>query len=202
MKIFNRRKDETTNLIIGLGNHGNRYENNRHNIGFMVVDLLAEQWGETITKKQARSVLTSHRIGGSKIILAKPQTYMNESGRAVQALLNYYKITPDRMIVIFDDLDLPLGTIRMRPFGGTGGHRGMRSIQKLIHTQDYPRMRVGIGRPPGRMDPAAYVLQDFTQDEYEALQSTLSRSVDCLTHFLEHGLEEAMNSCNPSTQAP
>ena len=202
MKIFNRRKDETTNLIIGLGNHGNRYKNNRHNIGFMVVDLLAEQWGETITKKQARSVLTSHMIGSSKIILAKPQTYMNESGRAVQALLNYYKITPDRMIVIFDDLDLPLGTIRMRPFGGTGGHRGMRSIQKIIHTQDYPRMRVGIGRPPGRMDPAAYVLQDFTQDEYEALQSTLSRSVDCLTHFLEHGLEEAMNSCNPSTQAP
>jgi aminoacyl-tRNA hydrolase len=108
MKLFNRRKDETKNLIIGLGNHGNRYKNNRHNIGFMVVDLLAEQWGETITKKQARSVLTSHRISGSQVILAKPQTYMNESGRAVKALIDYYKVTPERMIVIFDDLDLPL----------------------------------------------------------------------------------------------
>jgi PTH1 family peptidyl-tRNA hydrolase len=202
MKLFNRRKDETKNLIIGLGNHGNRYKNNRHNIGFMVVDLLAEQWGETITKKQARSVLTSHRISGSQVILAKPQTYMNESGRAVQALIDYYKVTPERMIVIFDDLDLPLGTLRIRPFGGTGGHRGMRSIQNKIHTQEYPRMRVGISRPPGRMDPAEYVLQDFEQDELENLQGTLNRAVGCLIHFLEHGLEEAMNSCNSPAQVP
>jgi PTH1 family peptidyl-tRNA hydrolase len=202
MKLFNRRKDETNNLIIGLGNHGNRYKNNRHNIGFMVVDLLAEQWGETITKKQARSVLTSHRISGSQVILAKPQTYMNESGRAVQALIDYYKVTPERMIVIFDDLDLPLGTLRIRPFGGTGGHRGMRSIQNKIHTQEYPRMRVGISRPPGRMDPAEYVLQDFKQDELENLQGTLNRAVGCLIHFLEHGLEEAMNSCNSPAQVP
>jgi PTH1 family peptidyl-tRNA hydrolase len=202
MKLFNRRKDETKNLIIGLGNHGNRYKNNRHNIGFMVVDLLAEQWGETITKKQARSVLTSHRISGSQVILAKPQTYMNESGRAVQALIDYYKVTPERMIVIFDDLDLPLGTLRIRPFGGTGGHRGMRSIQNKIHTQEYPRMRVGISRPPGRMDPAEYVLQDFKQDELENLQGTLNRAVGCLIHFLEHGLEEAMNSCNSPAQVP
>jgi PTH1 family peptidyl-tRNA hydrolase len=202
MKLFNRRKDETKNLIIGLGNHGNRYKNNRHNIGFMVVDLLAEQWGETITKKQARSVLTSHRISGSQVILAKPQTYMNESGRAVQALIDYYKVTPERMIVIFDDLDLPLGTLRIRPFGGTGGHRGMRSIQNKIHTQEYPRMRVGISRPPGRMDPAEYVLQDFEQDELENLQGTLNRAVGCLIHFLEHGLEEAMKSCNSPAQVP
>jgi PTH1 family peptidyl-tRNA hydrolase len=202
MKLFNRRKDETKNLIIGLGNHGNRYKNNRHNIGFMVVDLLAEQWGETITKKQARSVLTSHRISGSQVILAKPQTYMNESGRAVQALIDYYKVTPERMIVIFDDLDLPLGTLRIRPFGGTGGHRGMRSIQNKIHTQEYPRMRVGISRPPGRMDPAEYVLQDFKQDELENLQGTLNRAVGCLIHFLEHGLEEAMKSCNSPAQVP
>jgi PTH1 family peptidyl-tRNA hydrolase len=202
MKLFNRRKDESTYLIIGLGNHGNRYKKNRHNIGFMVVDLLAEQWGETITRKQARSVLTSHKINGIQVILAKPQTFMNESGRAVQALLNYYRVTPDRMIVIFDDLDLPLGTLRIRPFGGTGGHRGMRSIQNTIHTQDYPRMRVGISRPPGRMDPADYVLQDFTQDELETLQSTLKRAVGCLIHFLEHGLEDTMNSCNTPAQAP
>jgi PTH1 family peptidyl-tRNA hydrolase len=202
MKLFNRRKDETKNLIIGLGNHGNRYKNNRHNIGFMVVDLLAEQWGETITKKQARSVLTSHRISGSQVILAKPQTYMNESGRAVKALIDYYKVTPERMIVIFDDLDLPLGTLRIRPFGGTGGHRGMRSIQNKIHTQEYPRMRVGISRPPGRMDPAEYVLQDFKQDELENLQGTLNRAVGCLIHFLEHGLEEAMKSCNSPAQVP
>jgi PTH1 family peptidyl-tRNA hydrolase len=168
----------------------------------MVVDLLAEQWGEAITRKQARSVLTSHKINGTRVILAKPQTFMNESGRAVQALLNYYRVTPDRMIVIFDDLDLPLGTLRIRPFGGTGGHRGMRSIQNKIHTQDYPRMRVGISRPPGRMDPADYVLQDFTQDELETLQSTLKRAVGCLIHFFEHGLENTMNSCNTPAQAP
>jgi PTH1 family peptidyl-tRNA hydrolase len=168
----------------------------------MIVDRLAEHWGIAITKKQARSALISHKINRSQVILAKPETYMNESGRAVQALLNYYKVTPDQMIVVFDDLDLPLGTIRMRPFGGTSGHKGMRSIQTKIHTQDYPRMRVGIGRPPGKMDPAIYVLQDFEQAEVETLNLTLDRAVDCLVNFLNHGLEDAMNSCNKPQPTP
>jgi PTH1 family peptidyl-tRNA hydrolase len=202
MKLFKRHEAKRTELVIGLGNHGNRYKNNRHNIGFMVVDLLAERWGETISKKQARSLLVSHTLSNSRVILAKPQTYMNDSGRAVQALLSFYKIPTERMIVIFDDLDLPLGAIRMRPYGGTSGHRGMRSIQTKILTQDYPRMRVGIGRPPGRMDPADYVLQDFVEDEHETVHYTIDRAMRCLQQYLEHGIEDAMNTCNTSPQIP
>lgn len=202
MKLFKGRQSPAAYLIIGLGNHGNRYRNNRHNIGFMAVDRLAQSWGLSITKKQSRSLIASHKLGEQRIILAKPQTFMNESGRSAQALLSYHKISPERMMIIFDDLDLPLGTIRMRPSGGTGGHRGMRSIQGLIRSQEYPRMRLGIGRPPGRMDPADYVLQDFGMDELEILSPTLDRAVECLLRYIEDGIEEAMNGCNSVIQAP
>lgn len=202
MRLFRRREDPGTLLIVGLGNHERRYQHNRHNVGFMVVDHLAQTWGETIGKKQSRSLISTCKFGDARIILAKPQTYMNESGRAIQALLSYYKLRPHQMLVIFDDLDLPLGTIRMRPAGGTGGHRGMRSIQNGIKTQEYPRMRVGIGRPPGRMDPADYVLEDFKADELDVLATTLDRSVACLIRYLENGIDDAMNECNTPTQTP
>lgn len=202
MKLFRRKEPQSKCLVIGLGNHGARYKNNRHNIGFMIVDQLAVSWGLSIAKKQSRAKVVTHKVFDSQVILAKPQTFMNESGRAVQALLSYYKITPVQMIVLFDDLDLPLGTIRMRPFGGTGGHRGMRSIQNAIQSQDYPRMRVGIGRPSGRMDPAAYVLQDFSHNERDLVETTIDRAVDCLQRYLEHGIEDAMNMCNTSVEIP
>ena len=201
MKLFKRREDLSTHLILGLGNHEARYKNNRHNIGFMIVDHLAARWDMAITKKQSRSLLVTTTFQDKKVIVAKPKTFMNQSGRAAQAILSYYKLVPSRMMVIFDDLDLPLGVIRMRPSGGTGGHRGMRSIQNTLKTQEYPRMRVGIGRPRGRMDPADYVLQDFSNDELEIVEQSIDRAVDCLIVFLEHGIEDAMNSCNQAAQA-
>ncbi len=201
MKLFKRQEDRSTQLVLGLGNHEAHYKNNRHNIGFMIVDHLAARREMAITKKQSRSLLVTMTFQDKKVILAKPRTYMNQSGRAAQAILSYYKLVPNRMMVIFDDLDLPLGVIRIRPSGGTGGHRGMRSIQNTLKTQDYPRMRVGIGRPPGRMDPAAYVLQDFSKDELEIVEQCIERAVDCLIVFLEQGIEDAMNSCNQAVQA-
>jgi PTH1 family peptidyl-tRNA hydrolase len=202
MKLFSRRDDKPTHLIVGLGNHGLAYKNNRHNIGYMVVDHLAELWGESITKAQARSLTLVHHVDEVKVILAKPQTYMNESGRAVDSLLRYYKIPSKRMLVVYDELDLPLGSIRMRPSGGTGGHRGMRSIQNVIRSQDFPRMRIGIDRPPGRMDPADYVLQDFNAEEHETVMDTIERAVMCLKVYLDQGIEQAMNSCNIPPEAP
>lgn len=200
MKFFKRRDPKPTYLLIGLGNPGNKYRNHRHNIGFMVVDHLAKQWGGTITKGQAKSLTMTHHLDDARIILAKPQKFMNESGRSVAALLKFYKIPLERILVIYDELDLPLGTLRMRPSGGTGGHRGMRSIQNEIQSQAYPRMRVGIDRPPGRMDPAHYVLQDFGQDELQIIDIILDRSVTCLQHFLDQGIEDAMNTCNQLPQ--
>jgi PTH1 family peptidyl-tRNA hydrolase len=201
MKLFSRRDDKPTHLLVGLGNHGQAYRNNRHNIGFMVVDHLAKTWGETISKAQARSLTLVYHTHDARVLLAKPQTYMNESGRAVEALLRYYKIPSERMFVVYDELDLPLGSIRVRPFGGTGGHRGMRSIQNTIHSQDFPRMRIGIDRPPGRMDPADYVLQDFNPEERQIVQDTIERAVECLKVYLNQGIEQAMNSCNNSPEA-
>ena len=168
----------------------------------MIVDQLANALGISIAKKQTRSLLAIHKQDSARIILAKPQTFMNESGRAVQSILSHFKISPERMMVIFDDLDLPLGTIRIRPSGGTGGHNGMRSIQAKINTQEYPRMRVGIGRPPGRMDPADYVLQDFSDEQLELLELTTKRAVECLVSYLEDGIEEAMTNCNAAIQLP
>jgi PTH1 family peptidyl-tRNA hydrolase len=201
MKLFSRRDGKPTHLILGLGNHGHAYRNNRHNIGFMVVDHLAKTWGETILKAQARSLTLIHHADDARVLLAKPQTFMNESGRAVEALLRYYKIPPERMLVIYDELDLPLGSIRVRPFGGTGGHRGMRSIQNTIRSQDFPRMRIGIDRPPGRMDPADYVLQDFNPEERETVLDTIERAVECLKVYLNQGIDQAMNSCNTPPEA-
>ena len=196
MKLFQRREEKPAYLMIGLGNPGNKYRNNRHNIGFMIVDHLAERWRGSITKGQAKSLTMIHHLHDSRVILAKPQKFMNESGRSVAALLKFYKIPLERLIVIYDELDLPLGTIRMRPEGGTGGHRGMLSIQNEIHSQAYARMRVGIDRPPGRMDPAHYVLQDFGPDELPIIEIILDRSVKCLQYFIDQGIDQAMNTCN------
>jgi PTH1 family peptidyl-tRNA hydrolase len=201
MKLFSRREEKTTYLIVGLGNHGLAYKNNRHNIGYMTVDHLAKTWGETISKTKARSLTLIHQIDGTRVILAKPQTFMNDSGRAVEELLRYYKIPLEHMLVVYDELDLPLGSIRLRPFGGTGGHRGMRSIQNTIRSQEFPRMRIGIDRPPGRMDPADYVLQDFSPEEQETVLDAIERAVECLKVYLRQGIEEAMNSCNTSPEA-
>jgi PTH1 family peptidyl-tRNA hydrolase len=149
------------------------------------------------SRTQKKALVALGGVAGHDVILAKPQTYMNESGRAVAALMRFYGVDLDRLLVVYDDLDLPLGTLRMRPEGGTGGHKGMSSIiQHLGGSQSFPRLRIGIGRPPGRMDPAAYVLQDFSVDELLLFGEVLSRAVSTIQLWLDAGIDAAMNTCN------
>lgn len=183
-------------LVVGLGNPGRQYQNTRHNAGFMVVDRLAERLGVRFSRLQFRALVVDGRYQERKIILAKPQTYMNESGQAVGALVRFYKITRENIMVVHDDVDLPFGVLRLRPAGSSGGQKGMESIIERLGTQDFPRLRVGIGRPPGQMLAAAYVLQEFDRDEKEELPAVIDRAVDALLMVLTEGLEKAMNQYN------
>jgi PTH1 family peptidyl-tRNA hydrolase len=185
-----------TYLLIGLGNPGREYRDTRHNIGFMMLDLLAVRLDARGMKLQSKAIVTSAMHEERKIILAKPQTYMNLSGHSVQGLLNFYKIPHTHLLVAHDDMDLPYGTIRIRPSGGPGGQRGMAHTIELLGTKDFPRLRLGIGRPPGRMDPKAYVLQNFSKDEFKILPDVLNRAADAALEFVMNGLNAAMNKYN------
>ena len=185
-----------TYLVIGLGNPGREYAQTRHNAGFLLVDALAARLGVRFRRLQFKALTTDTRYGEAKIILAKPQTYMNLSGQAVGSLMRFYKIPPERLLVAYDDLDLPLGTVRLRPKGGHGGHKGMRSIIERLGTQEFPRLRLGIGRPPGRMDAADYVLQPFAPAELEAMSIAFDRGVEGIFRWLDEGLDAAMNFVN------
>ena len=154
-------------LIVGLGNPGPRYRGNRHNIGFQVIDAFAESNHLEFTRTEHYAQTAHGSIQNHRVILAKPQTWMNDSGKAVAPLARYYRITPDRILIIYDDLDIPLGTIRFRPKGTSGGHRGVQSIISHLAETTFSRLRIGIGRPPGQMDAAAYVLQNYSEQEYE-----------------------------------
>jgi PTH1 family peptidyl-tRNA hydrolase len=160
-------------LIAGLGNPGSRYAANRHNIGFQAVETLAEAHRLKFTKSEHQAQTAHGRVLGRRVILAKPQTWMNDSGKAVGALARFYKVPPAQILVIYDDMDIPLGTIRYRAEGSNGGHRGLGSVIQHLSTQAVPRLRLGIGRPPGQMDPAAYVLQDFSDDEQDLVWDVL-----------------------------
>jgi PTH1 family peptidyl-tRNA hydrolase len=146
-------------------------------------------------------LLAEGRSGPQRILVAKPQTMMNLSGQAVGALVRFFKIPLEQLLVIYDDLDLPVGALRLRPAGGSGGHHGMESIIAALGSDAFPRLRVGIGRPPGRMDPAAFVLQDFSRAEADVVKSTLGRAVECLEVILADGLEAAMTGFNGGTEA-
>jgi len=183
-------------MIVGLGNPGSRYAHNRHNIGFQIVDELAEKHGLSFDKRQFKARIASGRIDGQRLLLAKPQTYMNLSGEAVQSLVSYYKIELKDLMVVFDDMDLPAGVIRLRPFGGAGGHNGMKSIIQRLGSNQFPRLRVGIGRPPGRMDPAAYVLQNFSDEEEALMAQVRDRAGRALETWLTSGIDAAMNAFN------
>ena len=180
-------------LIAGLGNPGPRYAANRHNVGFRCVERLGAALDLAFDKRQKHSHVALGTFHGRRVVLAKPQLFMNESGRAVVPLAQFYKVPPEATLVVYDDLDLPLGTLRLRPEGGSGGHKGMRSVIEHLGTQGFPRLRVGIGRPPGRMDPAAYVLQDFSADEQPLLDDTLERAVTAIETWLREGIEVAMD---------
>ncbi len=184
-------------LLVGLGNPGRDYKRTRHNAGFLLLDHLAAQLGVSFTRLQFKALLTTARLEGHKLILAKPQTYMNLSGQSVGALMKFYKLPPESLLVAYDDVDLPFGTLRMRPKGGAGGHKGMKSIIERLGTQNFPRLRIGIGRPPGRMDAADYVLQQFSADEQDALPAIFDRGVEAIRIFAASGLDAAMNYVNP-----
>jgi len=192
----NHKRDMEPYLIAGLGNPGREYADNRHNVGFHCVDRLAGKHTLMFDKQQKHARLARGSIAGYPVLLAKPQTFMNKSGRAVGPLARFYKIPLDQMLIVYDDLDLPLGTIRLRPQGGTGGHKGMRSIVRQLGTRDFPRLRIGIGRPPGRMEPADYVLQDFSDQELLVLEETLDRAVEAIETWLQEGIEVTMTQYN------
>ena len=191
---------ETTYLLIGLGNPGREYRDNRHNVGFMLIDRLIVRLNARGMKVQSKAIVTTATYEERKLILAKPQTYMNLSGQSAQGLLNFYKIPVENMLIAHDDLDLPFGTIRIRPGGGPGGQKGMASTIERLGTKDFPRLRIGIGRPPGRMDPAAYVLQDFSRDEMKTLSEIVDRAAEAALTFVVEGLNKAMNKYNGSVE--
>ncbi len=190
-----------TYLLIGLGNPGREYKDTRHNIGFMLIDHIAVRLNARGMRLQSKAIVISALHEERKIILAKPQTYMNLSGQSVQGLLHFYKIPFENLLVAHDDLDLPFGTIRIRPTGGPGGQRGMASTIEKLGTKDFPRLRLGIGRPPGRMDAKDYVLQDFSKDDIALLPEILDRGVDAALTFVTHGLNTAMNKFNGSIES-
>jgi len=184
-------------LIVGLGNPGRQYRGNRHNIGFMVVDRLAAANGIQSSKVQNKAIVGDGRIVGQRVILAKPQTYMNSSGDAIGPLANFYKIPPENIFVVYDEMDIPLGTIRLREKGGAGGHNGMKSIIQHIG-QEFPRMRLGVGRPPGRMDPPAYLLQDFSNDQLPTVSDMIDEAIRAIETYLQEGIQMAMSRHNGS----
>lgn len=189
-------EDNLPFLIIGLGNPGAGYRHNRHNIGFMLVDRVAERLGVKFSRLESKALLTKGEHQGRRVVLAKPQTFMNLSGQSVGGLVRFYKAPLENLLVAYDDVDLPLGTLRIRPGGGSAGQKGMASIIDRLGTQEFPRLRLGVGRPPGRMEAADYVLQDFSSGEIELLRLTLDRAAEAALVFVAEGLETAMNQFN------
>ena len=182
-------------LVVGLGNPGRRYRRNRHNIGFMVIDRMAETAGIRLGRVQSNAIVGDGSLAEKSLILAKPQTYMNLSGNAVGSLARYYRIPMGKLLVIYDEIDLPFGTLRFREQGGSGGHNGMKSIIDRIG-RDFPRLRLGVDRPPGYMEPADYVLQNFSGDELPIVTEMIDLAVDAIQLFLQDGIEIAMTRYN------
>lgn len=183
-------------IIVGLGNPGTEYENTRHNIGFMVIDRLAQTGGIKLDRKSRLARWGEGTIANERVVLVKPITYMNNSGLAVREQLNRPDAGPDRLIVIYDDLDLEPGRVRIRLGGGSGGHRGIQSIINQIGVQDFIRVRVGIGRPPGRQDAADYVLSPFSKREWEDAEFAIIKAADAVPYIIENGIQKAMNEFN------
>jgi len=191
--IFNKSKPY---LIVGLGNPGREYSGSRHNVGFMVVDRLAEKLETSFRKVKMNALITAVRHNGERIIMIKPQTFMNLSGQAVSSFIRFYKLPLENVLVIYDDVDLPFETLRLKPDGGDAGQRGVRSIIQQLGTKSFPRLRVGIDRPPGRMEVSDYVLQKFSAAEKGVLPFILDTASGAVLHFIDHGLNQAMTIYN------
>ncbi len=186
-------------LVVGLGNPGPEYMANRHNVGFLVVDVLAERAGASFKGHKTRSEVAETRLGGPggpPVVLARPRSYMNESGGPVSGLLKYYDIPLERLAVIHDELDLPFAALRAKFGGGDNGHNGLKSLRRSLGTGDYYRLRFGVGRPPGRMDPAAFLLRDFSAAERKDLDLEIDRCADATEMLVREGLERTQNAFN------
>jgi len=186
-------------LIAGLGNPGPEYEAHRHNAGFMVADLLADRIGARFKRDRARVQVAAGRLSGLPVLIAKPMSYMNASGPAIAAVGRFYKIPLARTVVVHDELDLPFGTIRLKQGGGDNGHNGLRSVTGTLGP-DYYRVRIGVGRPPGRRDPADFLLSNFSAAERKELPLIIERGADAVEALLERGLAAAQNEFHPTSR--
>jgi PTH1 family peptidyl-tRNA hydrolase len=193
--------DEAPFLVVGLGNPGKEYAGNRHNVGFLVADLLARRVGAKFGRsKRAGADVAEGRLGfgGPRLVLVKPLTFMNLSGGPVASLAQFFKVPVDNVIAVHDELDLPYGQIRAKRGGGEGGHNGLRSMSKSLGSKEYARVRFGIGRPPGRQDPADYVLSDFSAAERKELEFLVDRAADVVEAVVVEGVEWAQNKYHGS----
>jgi peptidyl-tRNA hydrolase, PTH1 family len=181
-------------IVAGLGNPGPDYAGNRHNAGHLVTGLLAERMGARFKAHRSRNEIAEGRLAGVPVTLAKPRTYMNLSGGPVAALSAFYKIPPERIVVVHDELDIPFGSVRLKFGGGDNGHNGLRSVTQSLGTNGYNRVRVGIGRPPGRMDAATFVLRDFSAAERKELPLVIDRAADAVETLLSKGMAAAQNT--------
>jgi PTH1 family peptidyl-tRNA hydrolase len=187
-------------LVVGLGNPGTRYRLTRHNLGFMVIDALAERWRIGVGGRRHEAELGTGEISGARVVLAKPQTFMNVSGESVTKLRRLYRLDPPDILAVYDDLDLPLGKVRLRGDGGAGGHNGVASLISVLG-KGFPRLRVGIGRPPGGADPVGFVLERFAESEIASVRDAIARAADGVESWLANGLESTMNVLNRSAPA-
>jgi len=200
--LFGKTKKERVGgpvewLIVGLGNPGPKYVETRHNAGWHLLDMIVRDHENfRFNEKRGRGLIARGELAGVKTALVKPQTYMNLSGEAVAPIARFYKVPPERILVAFDDVDLPTARLRLRPKGGAGGHKGMRSIIQHLGTNEFPRLRLGIGRPPGRMPVEAYVLQKFRPDEWGEMQVTYQQGIEAIKTVLTNGIDIAMNQFN------
>ena len=183
-------------LIAGLGNPGKEYENTRHNAGFLVLDTLAQKLGADLSERKHRALCGKAVIGGQKVILLKPQTYMNSSGESIRAAADSFKVPPEDILVVYDDISLAPGQLRIRAKGSAGGHNGIKSIIAHLGTQEFPRVKVGIGEKPPRMDLADYVLGHFSSGEKKIMEEAAKEAADAICEIVNVGIEQAMNDHN------
>ena len=184
-------------LIVGLGNPGRKYQHTRHNTGFMIIDMLSEKLNQPIETKKFQGLYTKFKYHGEDIVLLKPETYMNESGVCVQAMMNYFKIDPDDLLVIYDDLDMEVGKIRLRAKGSAGGHNGIKSIIKHIGTQEFKRIKIGIGRPENNIIIIHHVLGKFSKGDHAIILNTLDKVDSAVNYYLQSdNFEQTMQQYN------
>lgn len=199
MGLFGRaRSDDASNrwVVVGLGNPGEKYAKTRHNAGAMVLDELLRRNGATLKRHKSGCAIAEIGVGDQRMVLARPMSYMNESGRPVRELIRWYKVPLDQVIVVHDELDIPLGEVRIKVGGGTAGHNGVKSVASHLGSKEFIRVRVGVGRPRGRQDPVDYVLSDFSSSERKELDFIIQEAADAVERIVEVGAERAMNEIN------